>query len=106
MKALKLVKKFYYPFTPVLFSIAFVSAQFYAWFNAVYIKSIFLPTVSVIVIVPIVFYLFRLLLRDRTKGELFTTMFLILFFSYSAISNLSWNIVFTLGHMTFGKDEF
>lgn len=100
------LNKFHFPVTALLFSASFIFAQFDAWFNEVYIKSILLPLGIVILMVLIFFYLFKFFLRDNIKSEIFTSIFLILFFSYSAISGLPWNIVITLGNINIGKTNF
>jgi hypothetical protein len=105
-KIKKHVRIFYFPFIPLLFSLSFIFAQFYSWFNEVYIKSIFLPLGAIIVLIPIIFYIFKFFLKDDVKAEIFSSVFIVLFFSYSAISNLSWNLIFTAGKINFGKEDF
>ena len=100
------IKNLCLPLIPLFFALAFVFSQGYAWFNEIYIQSLFLPLILIIVLVAAVFYVINFFFKNTTKTELFLSVFLILFFSYGAISLLSWNFIFTAGKVNIGKDDF
>ena len=99
------MKKIYIPWVLILLSTSFVLAEYYAGIDELYISSIFLPVIGAVVLAIVTFYIFNFFLKDKTKTEIFSFVFLILFFSYGAIISLNWNFSLTIGKTNFGRDD-
>lgn len=101
----KIIKRIYFPLSSVLFSIAFVLIQFNAGISELYIRSLFWPTIGVAIFALLIFGIIKLLLKDRAKSEIFSSLLLTSFFLYGAVVSLNWNFYASVGNLTLGKNH-
>lgn len=105
-KIISFNNKINFPVVPVMFSLSFVLSSFYNAMNEIYIQSIFLPLLVFTAFSILIYYFFRLFLKDSFKTSIFTSLFLVLFLSYDAVSTLDWSFNLSFGKLSIGKVVF
>jgi len=85
---------------PILFSISFVLVLFTHNIGELTFQRIIVPLSAVIFFALIISIIFTVILRSRTKGMVFSSIFIIIFFSYgealSLLGNRSNHLLFTV----------
>jgi len=92
------------PLAPIFFASAFILSLFFQNIGEVTYNKLILPLLVTIFLTMSLSYFLRWFLKSCSKGDIYTSVSIILFFSYSGVISIANNFFLFKNHIDFGKN--